>query len=51
MYHYSMIPDFIQSSEPVTHIGLWKSIIGLLIVLLASFIGVEIRLENDDEEQ
>ena len=46
-----MIPDFIQSPEPSTHIGLWKSIIGLIIVLFATFGGVEIRLENDDEDQ
>ncbi len=45
-----MIPEFIQSPEPVTHIGLWKSIIGLFIVLFATFVGVEIRLGNDDEE-
>ena len=45
-----MIPDFIQSTEPVTHIGLWKSIIGLSIVLFATFVGVEIRIGNDDEE-
>ena len=46
-----MIPDFIQSPEPSTHIGLWKSIIGLIIVLFATFVGVEIRLENEDEDQ
>tara|TARA_B100000945_G_C20019054_1_gene429132 strand:- start:284 stop:424 length:141 start_codon:yes stop_codon:yes gene_type:complete len=46
-----MIPDFFQSPEPVANIGLWKSIIGLLIVLLATFVGVEITLENEDEEQ
>ena len=45
-----MIPDFFQSPEPVTHIGFWKSIIGLFIVLFASFVGVEIRLGNEDEE-
>ena len=45
-----MIPDFFQSPEPVTHIGFWKSIIGLFIVLFASFVGVEIRLDNEDEE-
>ncbi len=45
-----MIPEFIQSTEPVTHFGLWKSIIGLFIVLFATFVGVEIRLGNDDEE-
>ena len=45
-----MIPEFFQSSEPVTHIGLWKSIIGLLIVLFATFVGVEIRLGNEDDE-
>tara|TARA_Y100001968_G_scaffold331596_1_gene386779 strand:- start:349 stop:489 length:141 start_codon:yes stop_codon:yes gene_type:complete len=46
-----MIPDFFQSTEPATHIGLWKSIIGLLIVLVGSFVGVEIRIENEDDEQ
>ena len=45
-----MIPEFFQSPEPVAQIGLWKSIIGLLIVLFASFVGVEIRLENEDED-
>ena len=45
-----MIPEFFQSPEPITQIGLWKSIIGLLIVLFATFVGVEIRIGNEDEE-
>ena len=45
-----MIPDFFQSPEQVTHIGVWKTIIGLLIVIFATVVGVEIRLGNDDEE-
>ncbi len=45
-----MIPDFIQFSDPVTHTGFWKIIIGLLLVLFATFVGVEIRIENEDEE-
>ena len=45
-----MIPDFFQSPEPVTHMGLLKTIIGLFIVLFASFVGVEIRLGDEDEE-
>ena len=45
-----MIPDFFHSPEPVTHIGFWKTIIGLIIVLFASFVGVEIRFSNDDDE-
>tara|TARA_Y100001968_G_C18952104_1_gene523706 strand:- start:73 stop:213 length:141 start_codon:yes stop_codon:yes gene_type:complete len=45
-----MIPDFIQTPEPLTSFGLWKSIIGLLILLFATFVGVEIRFENDDDE-
>ena len=45
-----MIPDFFQSPEPLAHIGIWKTIIGLLIVLFATFVGVEIRLGNEDEE-
>jgi len=46
-----MIPDFFQSPEPAIHIGFWKSIIGLFIVLFASFVGVEIRLGNEDDDQ
>ncbi len=45
-----MIPDFFHFPEPVNHFGLWKTIIGLLIVLFATFVGVEIRLENKDED-
>jgi len=45
-----MIPDLFQNPDPTTHLGLWKSIIGLFIVLFATFVGVEIKLENDDEE-
>tara|TARA_Y100001968_G_C19161794_1_gene621217 strand:+ start:60 stop:200 length:141 start_codon:yes stop_codon:yes gene_type:complete len=45
-----MIPDFLHTSEPVTNAGLWKTIIGLLIVLFGTFVGVEIRLGNDDDE-
>ena len=45
-----MIPDFFPSPDTVSNFGLWKTIIGLLIVLFATFVGVEIRLGNDDEE-
>jgi len=45
-----MIPDFFQSPEPVSHISLWKSIIGMFIVLFATFVGVEIRLGKEDDE-
>ena len=45
-----MNPDFFQSPEPLTNMGLWKTIIGLFIVLFATFVGVEIRLGNEDEE-
>ena len=45
-----MIPDFFQSPEPLTHVGLWKTIIALLILFFATFVGVEIRLGNEDEE-
>ena len=50
MYHVIMIPDFFQSPEQVTHVDLWKSIIGLLMVLFATFVGVEIKLGNEDDE-
>ncbi len=46
-----MIPDFFQSPEPTSYIGSGKTILGLLIVLFATFVGVEIRLGNDDEDQ
>ena len=45
-----MNPDFLQSSDPLTHMGQWKTIIGLFIDLFATFVGVEIRLGNEDEE-
>ena len=50
MYYQEMIPDFFQSPEPITQFSFWKTIIGLFIVLFATFVGVEIRLGNDDEE-
>lgn len=45
-----MIPEFFPSPESATHFGLWKSIIGFLIVLFGTFVGVEIRLENEEED-
>ena len=45
-----MIPDFFQSPDQLTHIGVLRTIIGLILVLFATFVGVEIRLGNDDEE-
>ncbi len=51
MYHTIMIPDFIPNPDPQTNIGLLKSIVGLSIVLFATFVGVEIRLGNEDDEQ
>jgi len=46
-----MNPDFFQSPLPSAHVGLWKTIIGLCIVLFATFVGVEIRLGNEEEDQ
>ena len=45
-----MTPDFFQSPEPLAHVTLWKSIIGMFIVLFATFVGVEIRLGKEDDE-
>ena len=45
-----MIPDFFQLPDSTTHIAIWKTIIAIFIVLFASFVGVEIRFGNDDEE-
>ena len=45
-----MNPDYFHFPEPVTQIRLWKSIIGIFMVLFASFVGVEIRLGNEDDE-
>ncbi len=45
-----MIPDFFQSPDQLSQIGLWKTIVGLLIVLFATFVGFEIKIENEDEE-
>ena len=46
-----MIPDFFQSPEHISHFGFWKTIIGLFIVIFASFVGVEIRVGNEDDDQ
>jgi len=46
-----MIPDFFQSPVPVTHIGIWRTIIGLFILLFATFVGVEIKVSNEEDEQ
>ena len=45
-----MIPDFFQTPEPVGNFSVWKTILGLFIVLFATFVGVEIRLGNDEDE-
>ena len=45
-----MTPEFFPSPEPVIHIFSLKPIIGLFIVLFATFVGVEIRLGNEDED-
>ncbi len=46
-----MIPDFISTPDPPTNISLLKTIVGLSIVLFAIFVGVEIRVENEDEDK
>ncbi len=51
MYDINMIPEFFPAPDSATNFGLLKSIVGLLIVLFATFIGVEIRLQNEDEEK
>ena len=45
-----MIPDFFHSPEPIIQFGIWKTVIGLFIVLFATFVGVEIKIGNDEEE-
>ena len=45
-----MIPEFFPSQDPTIHIGIWKTIIGLLIVLIGTCVGVEIRVGKDDDE-
>ena len=45
-----MMPDFFPTSEQVPNFGMWKTIIGLVILLFATFVGVEIRIGNDDDE-
>ena len=50
MYYDQMIPEFFQSPEQINHLGMWKTIIGFLIVLFATLVGVEIRLGNDEDD-
>jgi len=51
MYHAIMIPDFIPTTDSPNNIDLLKTVVGLSIVLFATFVGIEIRLENEDEEK
>ena len=46
-----MIPDFFQNPELVTNISFWKTILGLSLVLFATFVGVEVRFDNEDDER
>tara|TARA_Y100001968_G_C19345340_1_gene711744 strand:- start:28 stop:183 length:156 start_codon:yes stop_codon:yes gene_type:complete len=50
MYYLYMIPELFQSPAHTPHIDVLKSVIGFLIVLFASFVGVEIKLGKDDDE-
>ena len=50
-YYKKMIPDFFPSSESLTHFPISKTLIGLLIVLFATFVGIEIRLDYEDDEK
>ena len=45
-----MITDFFQSPEQMNNFGLWKSLVGLFILLFATFVGVEIRVGKEEEE-
>ena len=45
-----MTPEFFQSQEPIAHIGFLRILIGFVIVLFATFVGVEVRLGNEDDE-
>ena len=46
-----MNSDFFQAPNPLTNIGIWKPVIALFILLFATFVGVEIRFGNDEENQ
>ena len=46
-----MNPDFFQIHEPTIHIGALKPLIGIFIVFIGTFIGVEIRVGKEDEEK
>tara|TARA_Y100001968_G_scaffold272515_1_gene264771 strand:- start:623 stop:766 length:144 start_codon:yes stop_codon:yes gene_type:complete len=46
-----MIPEFFQSPDSLIRLDIWKPIIGLMLVLFASFVGVEIRVGDEDEEK
>ena len=45
-----MIPEFFHSPDPTNHFGIWKTIIGLLVVFLGTCVGIEIRVDNEDDE-
>ena len=45
-----MIPDFFQSTEQLTNFVSWQSIIGFSIVLFATLVSIDIRIDQDDDE-
>ena len=46
-----MNPDLFQYPDAVAHVGFFKPLVGLVILLFASFVGVEIRVGNEDDER
>tara|TARA_Y100001968_G_scaffold271997_1_gene263947 strand:+ start:385 stop:525 length:141 start_codon:yes stop_codon:yes gene_type:complete len=45
-----MIPEFFQTQEQAFHFGLWRPIVGILIVFVGTCVGVEIRVGKDEED-
>jgi len=45
-----MIPDFFQTPDQLSQAVSLRTIIGLIIVIFATFVGVEIRVGNDEDD-
>ena len=44
-----MIPDFFQSPETTIPFGAWGPVIGIIIVLIGTCVGVEVKMGDDED--
>ncbi len=45
-----MIPEFFLLPEASSQLSLWKTMIGLIIIFIGTFVGIEISFGEDKED-